>query len=400
MLCSVFFRTGEATTFLNNIHKHTFLSTAMDNKRTASGEGESDAKRAKIEPGDGLLDDELNALLNQNEKLDFNDLPDDLLDSIDQNVATPPAYSRSNTPLPYQPSQLGQPQVTQQVQSQVQLPQVSQTSQPSQSQVQKPKDLYSNDPTKLNDALAAAGVDIHHEEEYLHKNRRLATYQTNQVRVTNFLNPYQISTFMNRISRENGIIQNFLSDSELLELMSVLCERWMSDIITKTLIMSHHRQKGIPNVNKKPSAIQRSELSKELRNIALKQKELEEQRVNRRMALGLEKNDDGSKKEKGGAEESLHRAANATAAMMSMNPSRKKYSWMSAGSGNSNTPTTKEDPSSKKSHIMTARGENGLRYREIRTGQSVTMKDLLSAMETERIGVEKALLKGYSKLRD
>ncbi|CAH6722933.1 transcription initiation factor TFIID subunit 4 [[Candida] jaroonii] len=372
-----------------------------NNKRSASAEGDNDSKRPKLEPSDGLLDDELNALLNQsNDKLDFNDLPDDLLDSIDQNIATPPAYSRSNTPLPermYQPSQLGHPQPPQMPPSQSNI----QPPPPPQPQSQsKTKDLYSNDPTKLNDALAAAGVDIQHEEEYLHKNRRLATYQTNQVRVTNFLNPYQISTFMSRISRDNGIIQNFLSDSELLELMSVSCERWMSDIITKTLIMSRHRQKGIPNVNKKPSAIQRSELSKELRNIALKQKELEEQRVNRRMALGLEKNDDGSKKEKGGAEESLHRAANATAAMMSMNPSRKKYSWMSAGSGNSNAPTTKEDPSSKKSHIMTARGENGLRYREIRTGQSVTMKDLLSAIENERIGVDKALLKGYSKLRD
>lgn len=127
------------------------------------------------------------------------------------------------------------------------------------------------------------------------------------------------------------------------------------------------------------------------------------------MALGLEKDgtDPGNgdpANGKAGAEETLHRAANATAAMMTMNPGRKKYSWMTAnagsGGGDDSKVASEKDGKSKQSSIIAARGDNGLRFREIRSGNSVTMKDLLGALEDERMGTEKAVLKGYAKLKD
>lgn len=290
--------------------------------------------------------------------------------------------------------------------------------------------LHTNDPSKLNDALAAAGVDIQHEEELLmqqHLNRssRFTVAQPPRQRFSqsSLLNPYHIAAFMQRVARENGVMQNFYQDTELLELMSTSCENWLSNILTKTIIMSRHRRRGIStlantnkskktgasNANATPSSSLRSELSKELRNLASKQKEMEERRVSKRMALGLETNgmdpaNGDAANGKAGAEETLHRAANATAAMMTMNPSRKKYSWMTANAGASNgddgKSASEKDGKSKQSSIITARGDNGLRFREIRTGNSVTMKDLLGALEDEKMGAEKAIIKGYAKLKD
>lgn len=432
-----------------------------------SEETEEASKRMKSEPEPSLLDDELNSLLSQQipteNNIDFNNLPDDLLDSVDANVSTPdvstpnlngrslPA-SRSATPQPernqlqaakfnstsnirtHPQSQIGQSQSQQnphsqlsQSQSDIQVPQApaqvqSQSSQPqaqpqtqqaqAQAQAQSRNELHSNDPTKLNDAIAAAGVDIHQEEELLQQQRmnrmaRMPTYsnydqlQPQQRNSGVFLNPYHVATFMYRVARDNGVVQNFLQDTDLLELMSVSCENWMSNIITKTIIMARHRRKSIMTSNKSKASTQKSEVSKELRNLALRQKELEEKRVNKRIALGLEKHDENKDDaNKAGSDETLHRAANATAAMMTMNPGRKKYSWMTANAGDTGDQANKENDTSKKSHLLSVRGDNGLRFREIRSGQSVAMKDLLSAIEDEKMGVEKSVIKGYSKLRD
>lgn len=278
--------------------------------------------------------------------------------------------------------------------------------------------FHTNDPSKLNDAIAAAGVDIQHEEEMLMQNQlnlrqdvtREQKLLMRSQKTPSFLNSYHVASFMNKIAKENGVTQNFLEDPELLELMSASCENWLSHIITKTIILSRHRRRGIPNLNskgKQTGSIQRSELSKELRNLANKQKELEEKRVNKRIILGLESgigsvNDDEAGSGKAGAEETLHRAANATAAMMTMNPGRKKYSWMTANSNSTDDKngTTEKSTAGKQSSIISVRGDNGLRYREIRSGNSVTMKDLLGAIEDERMGTEKAVLKGYAKLKD
>ncbi|CUM64045.1 uncharacterized protein PRCAT00001633001 [Priceomyces carsonii] len=277
-------------------------------------------------------------------------------------------------------------------------------------------DYHTNDPSKLNDAIAAAGVDIQQEEELLLQqqiSRRpdISRDQMLMMRVSknpSFLNPYHVAIFMNKIARENGIVQNFYNDHDLLDSISASCENWIADIVTKTIALSRHRRRGqyVYTKSKKPSSVPRSELSKELRNIAAKQKELEEKRVSKRIALGLERDGadagDGSNgKGKAGAEETLHRAANATAAMKTSNP-KKKYSWMipSAATSEDSRFNSEKDTSGKQSSIIQIRGDNGLRFREIRPSNAITTRDLLGVIEDERIGTDKAVVKGYAKLKD
>lgn len=278
------------------------------------------------------------------------------------------------------------------------------------------KPAPAEDPSKINDALAAAGVDIQREEELLaqqHANRAasysyLQTYRQRPTQLGAFLSPYHVAAFMHKVARENGILQNFAHDPELLELMSVLCHEWLSGLVEKTIALARHRRRGVPALIQKGkkasvSAAPRSELSKELRNMAVRQKELEERRVSKRIALGLEKNADADAANgKAGAEETLHRAANATAAMMTLNPGRKKYLWMTAdaGGGAGGESGAVEDKEKKQSSLISVRGDNGLRFREIRLGNLVTMKDLLGVIEDERVGTQKAVLKGYAKLKD
>lgn len=286
------------------------------------------------------------------------------------------------------------------------------------------------DPSTLNDAIAAAGVNLQQEEELLmlqsQRRSELSKEARQAIRTVKplaFLTDYHLAAFMNKVAKENGLLQNFLMDAEMLELVSAACEKWIAGILTKTIILSRHRRRGIPTLasknGKKGSAgssssagsgsnIQRSELSKELRNLAMRQKDLEDKRVNKRVLLGLEKlagegGDQGNGPDsKAGAEETLHRAANATAAMMTMNPGRKKYSWMTSNS-NSLDPIKGGDDKDGKgnvSSIISVRGDNGLRFREIRTGNAVMLKDLLAAIEDERMGTNKAVIKGYAKLKD
>ncbi|CAI5758007.1 unnamed protein product [Candida verbasci] len=269
------------------------------------------------------------------------------------------------------------------------------------------------DTAKLNDALAAAGVDIQHEEELLFQqqlNRKTTSGDgvASLLKVSkppSFLNNYHLAAFMGKVAKENGIHQNFLQDGELLELMSAACENWIANMATKTIILSKHRRRGIPNLNKKfLGNLPRSEISKELKNLAQKQKDLEDKRVQKRIALGLEKGSaDDDDNNRAGAEETLHRAANATAAMMASNP-KKKYSWMtsSAGgdTGGAKNGNSGDKDKGKQSPIISIRGDNGLRFREIRSTNAVVLKDLLSAIEGEKKGVKNAIIKGYAKLKD
>lgn len=277
------------------------------------------------------------------------------------------------------------------------------------------------DPNKLNDALAAAGVNIAEEEE-ISLNLHLRAFATQsqtyrqqpllKQRLSPFLNLYQLAQFMTKVAKENGVHQNFHSDHEMLELMLAACENWMMQIMLKTLLLSHHRRRGIAlfqqpqdNPQKQPKRQglqQRLELSRELRNMAAKQKELEEKRIQKRVALGLEKdaNSPAASDAKGAAaEEALYRLTNETVAMMTTG--KKKYAWMDAGGGNDKKASLLTlAEKNKQSALITARGDNGLRYREIRLGNLVMMKDLLSALELERMGTQKAMLKGYAKLKE
>lgn len=389
------------------------IQKPMATKRTESdGFNESDNKRLKTEPN---LSDELEQVLNQpiptfdsqnnDLDIDFNNLPDDLLDSVDATVATPD-ISRATTPFPddrrnMMRTQLNLSMAQPTPRTNLQTPNIS------NDQLQPLQLLHTNDPTKLNDALAAAGVDVQREEELLiqqRMNRNAAQIQQyhQQPRgpIANFLNPYHINSFMQKTARENGVIQNFLQDSEILELMSASCEKWISDIVCKTIIIARHRQNSAPIGKSKNGT--KGDLYSELRLLAKKHRELEEKRVEKRIALGLEKPGENNGDNKAGAEETLHRAANATAAMMTTG--KKKYSWMTSGAGGNNagnnTASESKDSNSKRSHLLSLRGDNGIRVNNTRISQAVTMKDLLSAIEDERMGVQNAIVKGYSKLRD
>ncbi|EGV64901.1 transcription initiation factor TFIID subunit 4 [Yamadazyma tenuis] len=355
--------------------------------------------------------------------IDFNNIPDEILDSVNASIATPDvlSLSRSATPinntLDYDDTKRSSlsrsasninngkllvPSISSSAVSQLSAP-----VQPSNSSQQQ-QQLHTNDPSKLNDALAAAGVDIQREEELLMQQQlsrvpQQPQFNQQRVAVSQFLNPYHVNTYMQKSARENGVLQNFLQDPEVLEIMSASCERWISDIVAKTIVMARHRQNSAP-IGKSKTTSGKSDMYSELRGLAKKHRELEEQRVERRIALGLEKSDDNGKYEnKAGSEETLHRAANATAAMMTSNPGRKKYSWMTSGAGGPNggsAGVSEKDSNSKRSHLLSSRGDNGIRLNNTRITQAVTMKDLLAAIEDERMNVQNALVKGYSKLRD
>lgn len=287
-----------------------------------------------------------------------------------------------------------------------------------------PSSQAKEDPDQYKDAIHAAGVDILREEELLSSGYNRGTLSLQQQQLANrqrqlyglanpFLQTYHLGLFMNRIARENGVYQNFMADPEMLDFVSAASKEWLSKLVTKMILLARHRRRGIPaliqakgNQKLKLPPNQRSDVSKELRNIALRHKEQEEARVQKRLALGIENKDDVAPEtaNKAGAEETLHRAANATAAMMTGASSRKKYSWMKSGggsgAGDDNKQGAAKDGGPKQSSILASRGDNGLRYREIRTGNMVTTKDLLGVLEDERVGTSKAVIKGYAKLKD
>ncbi|KAI5965221.1 TAF4 [Candida pseudojiufengensis] len=293
---------------------------------------------------------------------------------------------------------------------------------PNVSETKTQQEQEKQDTSKLNDAIAAAGVDIQREEELLlqqQQSRRFEGLQdrpsfTTTSKTTPFLNPYHLAAFIDKIAKTRQINQNFLEDGDMLNLISAACENWIAHIASKTLILSRHRRRGIVTSSTKKntssssssSSFQRSGVSRELRNMALRQKEMEEKRVQKRLALGLEKSSHDSTNEenndgKAGAEDSMHRAANATASMMTMG--KKKYSWMNAGGGNSSGADFDKGSNgvkNRQSPIIAIRGDNGLRYREVRSGNSIVLKDLLGAIEDQKKGTQHAIVKGYAKLRD
>ena len=99
------------------------------------------------------------------------------------------------------------------------------------------------DTSKLNDAIAAAGVDIQQEEEILLQqqlNRKSAEGMASNLKsvirsskLPPFLHNYHLAAFIDKVAKQNGIQQNFLMDGEMLELISAACETWLSNLATK-----------------------------------------------------------------------------------------------------------------------------------------------------------------------
>lgn len=247
------------------------------------------------------------------------------------------------------------------------------------------------DPDQLSDALLSAGVDLKEEESLLSSTLptdpygkpemyRFQSYGASgpaPLMQSSFLDSRNLQSQVRKTSTEMGIKYVFDRDNEIMSLLSISCQEWLRDIITSTVELSRHRRRSRNDVH--------SKVAKALRTIAIKDKEIEDKRFAAKAALGLDQTSETEKKEIN--EESEHRAANATALMMTQG--KKKYSWLTGGSG----PGTTMRPG-------LGRSENAIRLREAREEPGLALRDLLAALEDRRFGTDKALMKGYAKLRN
>lgn len=250
--------------------------------------------------------------------------------------------------------------------------------------------VHAIDPDQLSDALHSAGVNLKEEEHLLSRSlhqpeglaRASSTAVLNQnARLMNqpFLEVKTLHNIVRKSTSEMGIRHISDKDNEIVSLISVSCQEWLSDILTSAVILSRHRRRSRTET--------RSDISKALRNIAIKDKENEDRRSARKAALGL----DSEGGDKAGSEDTQHRAANATALMMTSG--KKKYSWLTGGTGASS-------PAPRQTGPTLARQDNSVRYREVREEPGLVLRDLLAALEQRRIGVEKAIIKGYAKVKN
>lgn len=264
------------------------------------------------------------------------------------------------------------------------------------------------DPEKLSDTLISAGVDLKAEEAFLKStmnessggnanmnsstNQQSSTQRQKQpiVMSTPFLDPRQLAHFMNKIVSLNGIRQNFDNESQILELLTNATQEWMANIITNSIVVSRHRRRTAATNRSK-----RSEISKALREIAIEEKKLEDKRIQKRKILGID-NDDN---EKHGSDETLHKATNATVAMMTGGNKSKKYSWMTGGAGAGGLGGASGSSGNSKNSKSIGM-EGGVRFREAREEPGIAVRDLLTALEKKRMGVENVIAKGYANLKD
>ncbi|CCF60651.1 hypothetical protein KAFR_0L00440 [Kazachstania africana CBS 2517] len=250
------------------------------------------------------------------------------------------------------------------------------------------------DPSKMQDVLFSAGVDVKAEEALLNSSVTAARSSSqSQAKVPPhppFLHPTQLSTFMKKIVRDQNFLidSNFEKNPALLNMISSSCEMYIKDIITNSLIISRHRRKGV-QIN----TGRRSEISVALRAVALQQKKEEERRLKKRIALGLEKEDLENKID---SEETLHRASNVTAGLRA--GSKKQYGWLT--SSVNKAAATPLSSAGKVATDIATRGDMGLRFREAREEPGIVMRDLLFALENRRIGVHNVISKGYARIRD
>lgn len=255
----------------------------------------------------------------------------------------------------------------------------------------------SNDPDKLSDAILAAGIDLKAEESFLlvsNQNKFTTSNASGSWTPAKIRDLKQFGGFMNKVLKENALNQLSTSKLDTVELVQLACDQFLTDIVTNAIIMSRHRRRPM-KTKKSSSSSHRSEISRALRDLAIKDKEAEEKRMEKRAALGLDTGDGSG--DKAGAEETLHRAANATAAMMMAGSKKKKYSWMT-GSNNANGAAGASQLEGSTNPAIAARGDTGIRYREAREEPGVALRDLVAALETKRMGVDRALTKAYTKL--
>lgn len=244
------------------------------------------------------------------------------------------------------------------------------------------------DPDQLSDALLSAGVDLKEEENLLSstlqapdsarldsRNGSISVYPQTKLVVTNLLDTKNLQNIVRKTSTEMGIKHVYDKEQDISTLLSLSCEEWLSDIITDAIVLSRHRRKSRNDVH--------SNLSRVLRNIAIKDKEREDQ-ANARKAVLQPDSQAAQEDKKNTSEETQYRQANLTASMMT---GKKKYSWLT-GSGPGNNPNRTD-----------FRADSHIRFREAREEPGIALRDLLGALEEKRFGVEKAIIKGYARFK-
>lgn len=207
---------------------------------------------------------------------------------------------------------------------------------------------------------------------------------------TPFLELARLQVILQTAAVELGLETNGSSsgggDPNVLKLISFACEEWIKDILGTAIMLSRHRRRSRNTVH--------SDTARALRGIAQKDKDAEFQRIAKKLAnQGPETSKELAEDKKAAmSEDNQYKAANATALMMTSG--KRKYSWMTGGTpGGNGGGGVRAIPGSQ-------RTDGGVRFREAREEQGFVLRDLLGAMEEQRVGVEKALQKGYSKLRN
>lgn len=272
---------------------------------------------------------------------------------------------------------------------------------------QPPVPTSNVDPEALSDALLSAGVDLKEEENIMSLSLNTSTTATgpgynnfhttqsqasqrSQVPVashTPFLELAKLKQLLDAASVDFGLntMEADTTSMIVLRLISVACEEYLKDILQTAVTLSAHRRK-------RPLAAPHSELSKALRQIAQRDKDREYQRIANKLTSGAGGeggvNGEGDDP-KANSEESQYKAANATALMMTSG--KRKYSWMTKDSSSSSVAGASE---------RTRPASDGIRFREAREEPGLVLRDLLGALEEQRMGVEKTLQKGYAKLRN
>lgn len=246
---------------------------------------------------------------------------------------------------------------------------------------------------------------------------RIYKYQE-QNRAAPFLDPGRLQLILSNHAKDSGVtLPTDVKELEaMLYLVSYSCKEWVSDILTNALVLSRHRRRARTGVY--------SDVSRALRKIANQEKTEEDKRAEKKAQLlaqgeenglngenkgsgeGKAKGDnasagddhkDGSSKRGKNAsavDEINYSVTNATVNMMTLGGSKRKYSWLTEGaSGGGNA-----GGSGGNRGLGTGlRSDGTARFREVREEQTLVVRDLLGALEHQRAGVHKTLLKGYTK---
>ncbi|KAK9458737.1 transcription initiation factor TFIID component TAF4 [Lipomyces oligophaga] len=281
--------------------------------------------------------------------------------------------------------------------------------------------LAKEDPSVMSDAIISAGIDLRAEEELLLAGPRThgsmgntgppigTGYRANSMggqqlmyndpalmqRRTPFLNLQAVPTAAAVALSATGEGRG----NDAMMLISLACKEWLSDILTAAIITARYRRdSGI----RSSSTSNASDVAKALRQIAIRDKELEDKYQLEKAQLEIRM---GSDSKPHASEEVMHRQTNATAAMMVSGGRRKKYSWMTGTAGGAggvssvNSSPGTPGVGSRDSAGLSS-NNHGIRIREAREEPGVVMRDLLYVLENERDAVRNLIMKGWCKLRD